>query len=54
VVQYIVEFMLMVVISKVTRKMLRDSGDGFALLFQTVALKFSFLKEKIAYSCILN
>jgi hypothetical protein len=30
--------MLMAVISKVTRKMLRDSGDGLALLFQTVTL----------------
>jgi hypothetical protein len=49
-----VEFMLMAVISKVTRKMLRDSGDGLALLFHTVTLKFSFLKDGIAYSCILN
>jgi hypothetical protein len=38
--------MLMAVISKVTRKTLRDSGDSLALLFQTVTL--SFLKEEIA------
>jgi len=44
----------MAVISKVTKKMLKDSGDGLALLFQTVTLKFSFLKEEITYSCILN
>jgi hypothetical protein len=46
--------MLMAVISKAARKMLRDSGDGLAFLFQTVTLKFSFLKDEIAYSCILN
>jgi len=44
----------MAVIAKVTRKLLRDSGDRLALLFQTVTLMFSFLKEEIAYSCILN
>jgi hypothetical protein len=35
-VEDIVEFMLMAVISEVTRKRLRDSGEGLALLFQTI------------------
>jgi hypothetical protein len=46
--------MLMAVISKLTKKMLKDSGDGLAMLFQTVTLKVSLLKEEIAYSCILS
>jgi len=44
----------MAIISKVRMKMMKDGGDGLALLFQTVTLKFSFLKEEIAYSCFLN
>jgi hypothetical protein len=41
----------MVVISKVTVKRLRHSGEGLVLLFQTVT---SFLKEEIDYFCIIN